>query len=57
VVGLQLKKWAAAALERPSVKGTFKAPEEGASYEDKLLDHYVRYADGSANSTSAAAFK
>ncbi|BDA45327.1 probable glutathione S-transferase omega-1 [Coccomyxa sp. Obi] len=54
---LVLQKWVKAAMERPSVTGTFKAPEEGASYEDKLLEHYVRYADGSANSTSAAAFK
>ncbi|EIE20099.1 glutathione S-transferase [Coccomyxa subellipsoidea C-169] len=53
----KLQRWVKAALERPSVKGTFQAPEEGTSYEDKLLEHYVRYADGSANSTSAAAFK
>lgn len=54
---VQLNKWVAAALERPSVKGTFKSPEEKTSYKDKLLEHYVRYADGTANSTSAAAFK
>lgn len=57
LVYVQLQRWVKAAMERPSVTGTFKAPEEGASYEDKLLEHYVRYADGSANSTSAAAFK
>ena len=54
---VQLQRWVKVALERPAVTGTFKAPEEGTSYEDKLLEHYVRYADGSANSTSAAAFK
>lgn len=54
---MQLQRWVKAAMERPSVKGTFKAPEEGTTYEDKLLEHYVRYADGTANSTSAAAFK
>ncbi len=44
-------------MKRPSVTGSFKPPEEGASYKDKLLEHYIRYADGTANSTSAAAFK
>lgn len=56
-VCVQLQNWVNAAMERPSVVGTFKAPEEGTSYKDKLLEHYVRYADGTANSTSAAAFK
>jgi len=54
---LQLKKWVAAAMEQPSVQGTFKAPDDTGSYKDKLLEHYVRYADGTANSTSAHAFK
>ncbi len=44
-------------MKRPSVTGSFRPPEEGASYKDKLLEHYIRYADGTANSTSAAAFK
>lgn len=54
---LQLLKWLDVAMKRPSVTGSFRPPEEGASYKDKLLEHYIRYADGTANSTSAAAFK
>lgn len=54
---VQLSKWMEAAMKRPSVTASFKPPEEGASYKDKLLEHYIRYADGTANSTSAAAFK
>lgn len=54
---LQLNRWWVAALQRPSVGGSFKAPEEGSSYKEKLLEHYQRYADGSANSTSARDFK
>ena len=54
---MQLARWVEAATKRPSVTGTYKAPEEGESYRDKLLEHYIRYADGTANSTSAAAFK
>ena len=54
---MQLARWVEAATKRPSVTGTYKAPEEGESYKDKLLEHYIRYADGTANSTSAAAFK
>ena len=54
---VQLAKWVEAATKRPSVAGTYRAPEQGESYRDKLLEHYIRYADGSANSTSAAAFK
>ena len=53
----QLIRWWVNVSQRPSVGGSYKAPEEGASYKDKLLEHYVRYADGTANSTSAAAFK
>ena len=56
-VCLQLSKWMEAAMKRPSVTTSFRPPEEGASYKDKLLEHYIRYADGTANSTSAAAFK
>ena len=52
----QLSRWMVSALQRPSVGATFKSPEAGASYKDKLLEHYVRYADGTANSTSAAKF-
>lgn len=53
----QLNRWWVSVSQRPSVGGSYKAPEEGANYKDKLLEHYVLYADGTANSTSAAAFK
>lgn len=41
--------------QRPSVQQTLKGPE-GQEWEPALLKHYSKYADGSANSTSAKDF-
>ena len=52
----RLNAWYADATKRSSVQKTLKAPE-GAEYETALLEHYSKYADSSANSTSAKDFK
>ena len=41
--------------KRPSVQQTLRAPE-GQDWEPALLKHYSKYADNSANSTSAKDF-
>ncbi len=54
----KLAAWSARATKRQSVQETFTGAEGSkASYEDQLLEHYSRYADASANSTSAHDFR
>lgn len=54
----KLAAWSARATKRQSVQETFTGAEDSkASYEDQLLEHYSRYADASANSTSARDFR
>lgn len=54
----KLAAWSERATKRQSVQETFTgAAGSEASYEDQLLEHYSRYADASANSTSAHDFK
>ncbi|DBB03428.1 hypothetical protein WJX82_004221 [Trebouxia sp. C0006] len=54
----KLAAWSARAIKRQSVQGTFTGAEGSkASYENQLLEHYSRYADASANSTSAHDFR
>ena len=45
-------------MVRDSVQATLQPPEDSsAGYEADLLAHYSKYADSTANSTSAAKFK
>ena len=54
----KLAAWHRRASKRKSVMDTCTgASESKASYQDQLLEHYSRYADASANSTSAHDFK
>lgn len=54
----KLAAWHNRSSKRQSVVDTCTgAAESKASYEDQLLEHYSRYADASANSTSAHDFK
>ena len=54
----KLNAWHMRASKRQSVQDTFTGAEGSkASYKDQLLEHYSRYADASANSTSAHDFK
>lgn len=52
----RLNAWYANATKRPAVQKTLKAPE-GTEYEAALLEHYSKYANATANSTSAKDFK
>ena len=54
----KLAAWHERVSKRQSVQDTFTGAEGStASYQDQLLEHYSRYADASANSTSARDFK
>lgn len=54
----RLSRWWQDMAKRPSVTATQKAPDSSPSFQDQLLhDHYSKYADASANSTSARDFK
>lgn len=54
----KLAAWHHRACKRQSVMDTcIGSSESKASYHDQLLEHYSRYADASANSTSAHDFK
>jgi len=55
--GAQLARWAERAAQRRSVLDSEAAPPGGQDYAAALLQHYSRYADASANSTSARDFK
>ena len=54
----KLAAWNQRASKRQSVQQTCGGAEgSSATYKDQLLEHYRRYADASANSTSAHDFK
>ena len=53
----QLAGWAQRASQRPSVLDSEVAPPGAQDYSAALLQHYSRYADATANSTSARDFK
>ena len=53
----QLAGWAQRASQRASVLDSEVAPPGSQDYRAALLQHYSRYADASANSTSARDFK
>lgn len=53
-----LAAWQQRAIKHEAVQSTMTGTRESdASYHDQLLEHYSRYADASANSTSAHDFK
>ena len=53
----QLAGWAQRASQRQSVLDSEVAPPGAQDYSAALLQHYSRYADATANSTSARDFK
>ena len=53
-----LASWQERAIKHEAVQSTMIGTQQSdASYHDQLLEHYSRYADASANSTSAHDFK
>lgn len=57
VLRRQLAGWAQRASQRQSVLDSEVAPPGTQDYSAALLQHYSRYADATANSTSARDFK